>query len=238
MLTSCGGSGGKSVDIPPYAAGGGAYFADRQTKTARALCGKVDVNHGYKRFGTYKGGWLLTGNALEADGVYFVMLQLNTSIPVNTYLFERQHEYSVHFLLHEKNAENPHNSNMSAMAFGNPYTSIESAYCDSYYFFRDEAFIEAKYWLDTLGKQPNQPSKYNPKDEEGGKKTYKATIGKAVEYFGVNELESDRFLALYLDCGAVVELRSKNRMTPKEVIEKTIDCVTDKNNKVLVYELI
>ena len=238
MIVSCGGSGGKSVDIPLYAIGEASYFANQQTKTAKAVRGMVEVNHGYKRFGTYSGGRLLTGNALEADGVYFVMLQNNTDLPVNKYLFEHQFDYTVHYLLHEKNdKDNPHNLILSAMAFDNPYTPIESAYTDSYYFHRNDAMEEAKSWFETLDKQPNQPSKYNPKDEEGGAKTYKATIGKAVEFFGIKDLKSDWFLALYLDCGAVVEFRSKNRLTTKEVIGKTIDCVTDANNTVIEYEL-
>ena len=242
MIAACGGNGssnGKSVDIPPYAVNKGAYFADQQTKTAQALWGIVEVNHGYKNFGTYKGGSQLNGRAVEADGLYFVMLQLSTAISLNTYLFERQFEYTLHLLLHEKNAENPHNLNMSAMSsYGaGTYIPVESAYSDTYYFYKNDALEEAKTWIETLEKQPNQPSKYNAKEEEGGVKTYKATIGKAVEFFGVKDLKKDRFLALYLDCGAVVEYRAGTFRTPGEVIGKTIDCVTDNSNKVLIYEL-
>jgi hypothetical protein len=124
-----------------------------------------------------------------------------------------------------------------ASMLGRSFTPLENAYCDSYYFFKDEELAEAKLWMESLDKQSNQKSKYNAK-EEGGVKTYKAVIGKVVTYRGQDELKSDSFRSVYLDCGAIVEIRYKGTdLNPANLTGKTIDCVTDANNKVIVFEL-
>ncbi|MCC8146471.1 MAG: hypothetical protein LIO93_08560 [Bacteroidales bacterium] len=238
-LTSCNSSGSnrKSVDIPSYALGEEAYFANRVTKTSHAWCGKAGSNLGTKKFGSYKSA-LLSGVLIEMEGTAVLMLQDGGSLSLTKYLFTEDYNYSVQLLWHEYTEDNPINSTLAANDLrGRGYTPIENNYCDSYYFYRDEQFDEARLWLETLDKQPNQNSQYDA-EAEGGVKTYKAVVGKTVEYFGVDDLKSDRFLSLYLDCGAVVELRSKNYLTSKEVTHKTIDCVTDADNKVIKYELI
>ena len=239
LMSSCGGDGGgKSVDVPGYAIGAEPYFKNRETKTSHAMCGKDFINLGYKKFGSYRSS-LLTGTMVETDeGDVFVMLQDGGNYSLGAYLFERSFEYSVQLLWHEYAEENPINSTLAASDLrGRGFVPVENNYCDAYYFFNDEEFAEAKTWLETLEKQPNQPSKYDAQ-EAGGVKTYKAKIGKAVAYFGVDDLKGDRFLSLYLDCGAVVELRSKRYLTTKEVTGRTIDCVTDADNKVVEYEFI
>jgi len=238
ILGSCNSSGSsKSVDIPLYATGTESYFKNRETKTSHAFCGKDFINNGHKKFGSYKGGRLLTGTLVETDeGDLFVMLQEGGNLSLGKYLFEQSFDYSVQLLWHDYTEDNPINSTLATNDHrGTGFVPVENNYCDSYYFFKDEQFAEAKAWLETLEKQPNQQSGYDPR-KEGGIKTYKAKIGKAVEYFGVDDLNTDRFLSLYLDCGAVVELRAKKYYTTKEVIGKTIDCVTDTDNKVIVYE--
>lgn len=239
LMSSCGGNGGgKSVDVPGYATGAEPYFKNRETKTSHAMCGKDFINLGHRKFGSYRSS-LLTGTMVETDeGDTFVMLKDGGNYSLGEYLFEQSFEYSVQLLWHEYAEENPINSTLAANDLrGRGFVPVENNYCDAYYFFSDQDFAEAKTWLETLDKQPNQPSKYDAK-EAGGVKTYKAKIGKAVAYFGVDDLKGDRFLSLYLDCGAVVELRSKRYLTTKEVTGRTIDCVTDADNKVIEYELI
>lgn len=239
LLASCGAEGGgKGVDVPGYATGAELYFKGRETKTSHALCGKDFINLGYKKFGSYRSS-LLTGTMVETDeGDSFVMLQDGGSYSLGKYLFEQSMEYSVQLLWHEYAEENPINATLAANDLrGRGFVPVENNYCDAYYFFNDGDFAEAAAWLETLDKQPNQPSEFDA-EAVGGVKTYKAKIGKAVVYFGVNDLKSDRFLSLYLDCGAVVELRAKQFLTPKEVIGKTIDCVTDADNKVLEHKFI
>lgn len=239
-MMSCGDSGGsgsgKSVDIPAYALGTEPYFKSRETKTSHAFRGKDFVNNGNKKFGSYRSAQL-TGTLVETDeGDLFVMLQDGGSLSLGKYLFEQSFDYSVQLLWHEYTEDNPINATLAASDLRERgFIPIENNYCDSYYFFKDEQFAEAKTWLEALEKQPNQQSEYDPK-AVGGAKTYKAKIGKAVEYFGVDDLKSDRFLSLYLDCGAVVELRSKKYLTTQEVVGKTIDCVTDAQNKIIEYK--
>jgi hypothetical protein len=244
FTVSCGGrggSGGRYVDIPAYATGEGAYFAGRETETAHAVCGKGGINYGHKKFGNYDGS-MISGTLIEMegseDGVQFVVLQSGNGPSLTSYMFRESHIYSVQLLWHEfEGEENPINAAMAADLRGRGYTPLENNYCTSYYFYRDEALADAASWLSTLEKQPNQKSKYDAK-VEGGVKTYHAAIGRAVEYFGENELKADRFLSLYLDCGAVVEFRAKGaRLEDDQMAGKTIDCVTDANNRVIIYEL-
>ncbi|WP_390553583.1 hypothetical protein [Alistipes indistinctus] len=240
-IISCGGSGGsgkgKSVDVPGYAIGTESYFKNRETKGSHAFCGKDFVNNGHKKFGSYRSAQL-TGTLVETDeGDLFVMLQDGGSLSLGKYLFEQSYDYSVQLLWHEYTKDNPINATLAASDLRERgFVLIENNYCDSYYIFKDEQFAEAKAWMETLEKQPNQQSEYDPK-AVGGVKTYKAKIGKAVEYFGVDDLKTDRFLSLYLDCGAVVELRSKKFYASQEVVGKSIDCVTDAQNKVIEYKL-
>lgn len=238
FVSSCGGGSDKGVDVPGYATGAETYFKGRETKTSHALCGKDFINLGYKKFGSYRSG-MLTGTLVETDeGDSFVMLQDGGNISLGNYLFEQSMDYSVQLLWHEYAEENPINATLAASDLrGRGFVPVENNYCDAYYFFNDGRFAEAAAWLETLEKQPNQPSEFDA-EAVGGVKTYKAKIGKVVEYFGVNDLKSDRFLSLYLDCGAVVELRSNRYLTTKEVIGKTIDCVTDADNKVLEHKFI
>ena len=242
ILSSCtnsSGSSSKSVDIPPYALGEGSYFANRTTKTTHAWYGKADINEGTKKFGRYTDGGLLSGMLIEMEEEQFVMLQTKSNLSLTKYLFEDQNEYSVHLIWHDFNSENPHNANMTTESSlsGRSFIPLENAYCDSYYFFKDEELAEAKSWIESLDKQANQQSKYNAK-EEGGVKTYKAGIGKVVTYIGQNELKPENFRSIYLDCGAVVEIRFRGTdLNPAKLIGKTIDCVTDADNKVIVYEL-
>lgn len=239
LMSSCSvEGGGKGVDVPGYATGAEAYFKDRETKASHALCGKDFINLGYKKFGSYRSA-LLTGTMVETDeGDSFVMLQDGGNYSLGNYLFEQSMDYSVQLLWHEYAEENPINAKLAASDLrGRGFVPVETNYCDAYYFFNDGDFAEAKTWLETLEKQPNQLSEFDA-EAVGGVKTYKAKIGKVVVYFGVNDLKSDRFLSLYLDCGAVVELRSKKYLTTNEVIGKTIDCVTDADNKVLEHKFI
>lgn len=240
LLSACGGNnsgGGSSKDVPLYATGEGVYLINRETKTSHAWCGKADINDGFRKFGRYTDSGLLAGTLIEMEQEQFLMLKSRADIS-HKYLFEEQDEYSVQLLWHEANPENIHNINMSTESgmLGKGFKPIESAYCDTYYFFKDQEFAEAKSWIESLNKQPNQESQYKAKDE-GGAKTYKAVIGKTVTYFGLDELKRDRFLSLYLDCGAVVQLHDKDLKGDK-LIGKTIDCVTDADNKVIKYELI
>jgi len=239
FLSACGGnssSGGKSTDIPLYAIDKGAYLANRETKTSHAWWGKADINNGYKKFGRYTDSGLLAGTLIEMNEETFLMLKSRADIS-HKYLFEEQDSYSIQLLWHDSNPENIHNANMNTEfgLLGKSFTPIEYAYCDTYYFYKDDELAEAKTWIENLQKQPNQESKYKAKDE-GGVKTYKAAIGKAVLYFGLDELKRDRFLSLYLDCGAVVQLHDKN-LKGENLTGKIIDCVTDENNKVIVYEI-
>jgi hypothetical protein len=105
ILISCNYSGGssKSVDIPPYAIGEGAYFADRETKTAHVWYGKADINYGTKKFGRYTDGGLLSGMHIEMNGEQFVMLQTKSNLSLTKYLFEDQDEYSVQLIWYEFN---------------------------------------------------------------------------------------------------------------------------------------
>lgn len=243
VLASCGGnssSGGKSTDIPGYATLAEPYFKNRETKGSHAWCGTADSNLGSKKFGRYTDSGLLSGMLIEVEGNTFVMLQTKSNLSLTKYLFEEGHLYSVQLLWHDFDAENPHNSNMATEAsmLGKSFTPLENAYCDSYYFFKDEELSEARTWIEGLDKQPNQKSKYDAK-AEGGVKTYKAVIGKVVTYTGQDELKPDNFRSVYLDCGAVVEIHFKGiDLNPSTLIGKTIDCVTDANNKVIKYELI
>ncbi len=244
-LASCGGGGktggGKSVDIPTWATGEKTYFADRETKTAHAIWGKAGNNMGHKKLGAYKNG-MISGTLveMEEDGSVFVVLQGGNGPSLTKYMFEEAHIYSAEMLWHEfEGDENPINAEMAAESSlrGRSYTTLDKNYSTSYYFYKDEARADAIEWLSTLQKQPNQQSKYDA-EAEGGVKTYKAAVGKAVEYVGMNELKADRFLALYLDCGAVVELRPKGLfLSSGEAVGRTIDCVVDADNKVIVYEL-
>ncbi len=241
ISVSCGNSvagKGKSPDIPGYATGAEPYFKGRETKTSHAICGKDFINRGHKKFGSYRSS-MLTGTMVETDeGDNFVMLQDGGNYSLGKYLFERSCDYSVQLLWHEYEEENPINSTLAACDLrGWGFVPVENNYCDAYYFFNDGEFAEAAAWLETLEKQPNRPSKFDA-EKSGGAKTYKAKIGKAVEYFGADDLKSDRFLSLYLDCGAVVELRSKNYLSADEASGRTIDCVTDADNKIIRYEFV
>lgn len=241
IFTSCNSSGSssKSADIPSYALGEGAYFANRETKTSHAWYGKADINDGTKKFGRYTDGGLLSGMLIEMNEEQFVMLQTKSNLSLTKYLFEAQDEYSVHLIWYDFNSENPHNVAMQTESsmLGRDFIPLENAYCDSYYFVKDEELAEARTWMEGLNKQSNQKSKFNAKDE-GGVKTYKAGVGKVVTYIGQDELKPDSFRSLYLDCGAVVNIAFKGTdLNPAKLIGKTIDCVTDTENKVIVYEL-
>ncbi|NDV58883.1 hypothetical protein [Bacteroides sp. 519] len=240
FFIGCNNSGSsKSVDIPSYAFGKESYFANHATKSSHAWYGKADINDGTKKFGRYTDGGLLSGMLIEMNEEQFVMLQTKSNLSLTKYLFEDQDEYSVHLIWHDFNTNNPHNAAMqseSAM-LGRNFTPLENAYCDSYYFVKDNELAEAKSWIENLNKQPNQQSKYNAK-EEGGVKTYKAVIGKVVTYIGQNELKPENFRSVYLDCGAVVNIPFKGTdLNPAKLIDKTIDCVVDAENKVIKYEL-
>lgn len=237
ILSACGvNNSSNSKGIPGYATGETAYLANRETKTSHAWCGKADINGGYKKFGRYTDSGLLAGTLIEMDDYTFLILKSRADIS-HKYLFEEQDEYSMELLWHDPNPENIHNTNMSTESsmLGKSFQPIECGYCDTYYFFKDSELAEAKSWIENLNKKPNQESHYNAKDE-GGVKTYKATIGKVVTYFGLDELKRDRFLSIYLDCRAVVQLHDKDLKGDK-LIGKTLDCVTDSNNKVVVYKL-
>ena len=242
-MASCGGNGGsgggKSVDIPGYATLAEPYFKNRETKTSHAWWGKADSNLGSKKFGRYTDSGQLSGMLIELGENQVVMLQTKSNLSLTKYLFEEDYVYSVQLIWHDANAENPHNTNMATEAsmLDRSFTSLENAYCDSYYFYKDEEMDEARAWLESLEKQPNQKSKYDAK-EEGGVKTYKAVIGKVVTYLGQDELKPDSFRSVYLDCGAVVGIHFKGTdLNPSTLIGKTIDCVTDADNKVIKYEL-
>lgn len=143
----------------------------------------------------------------------------------------------LHLLWNEENPDNKYNLSLAGGSTirNTPYNKLEGNYSDSYYFSKRKDMAEAVDYLKNLEKQPNQQSQYSAK-EQGGTKTYKAKIGKVVKYFGNNNLEFDQFMSLYLDCGAVVELHYKGMSG--NMADKTIDCVTDDNNKVIIHEII
>jgi len=238
FLISCGGKKStKSVDIPPYTVGNGSYFDNKTDKNSFALYGKADGNFGRKKFGSYTNGSQLSGLNLHFGDDTFIMLKSGVGSILD---YTNDVEYSMHVLVTKFNEDNPYNSGLISehILLNRPAPSmIEINYSDSYYFYKDEDFMDAKQYIETLEKKENQSSKFVIDKDSNKTKTYKAKIEKVVEYFGIKNLKSDKFFSLYLDCGAVVQLNNRN-LWKSQLIGKTIDCITSDDNVIIEYELI
>lgn len=236
-LASCNGGSGssKSKDIPDYALGETSYFASREGKGAHAFMGFAEGRLGYYKFGMLGNGYHLSGMLVILNGENVTLLNSDESF--GECVIEEDSLHIMHALWYDEKQDNPHNSSleMGSSIRGRAHNKVEGNYSDSYIFAKRKDVAEAVEYLKTLDKQPNQPSQYNPA-EHGGTKTYKAKIGKQVTYEGNDSLKVRKFRSLYLDCGAVVEYDDKRFKS--NFVGRTIDCVTDDNNKVIVCEFI
>lgn len=227
-------TGSKTQDIPDYAWGKESYFAPYAEKGTHIFRGYAEGRMATWDYGMLDTGHHLGGIFITADGA--TMNLLYTGYSLNEYVIEDDYAHTLHMLWRDESPENPYNLSMESTKSmrGMKYNPVEGNYCDSYYFSNNAEQQAAVAYLETLEKQPSQPSQYDAK-EQGGTKTYKALIGKTVRYRGFREARRDDFLALYLDCGAVVEFPYKG-FSPK-IEGQTIDCVTDDNNRILIHEL-
>lgn len=240
LFAGCGGANGGSSsstkDVPDYALGKTSYFASREGKGAHAFLGFADGRLGYDEYGMLDNGRNMAGMLVILNGKNVNLLYTSTN-SFREYVIEDDSLHIMHVLWNDENPENPYNISLqggTAMR-GFSHKKVEGNYSDSYLFAKRKDVAEAVEYLNNLEKQPNQPSQFNP-TEHGGIKTYKAKVGKQVDYFGNDSLDVKRFKSLYLDCGAVVEHKPQNIYS--NFVGQTIDCVTDDNNKVIVYEFI
>lgn len=232
LFSAC---GSKSKDIPDYAWGKESYFAPYAEKGAHVFIGYADG-----RVDSGQLGMLDTGHHLASDDILVgenTIKVLSTGYSLSKYFIEEDYAHTLHMLWRDADPQNSYNLSLESTKTmrGFSYLPVDGNYCDHYYFSDNKEQAAAVAYLEALEIQPNQASQYVAK-EHGGTKTYKATIGKSVRYRGFNKAKRDDFLALYLDCGAVVEFPYEGR-SPK-IEGRIIDCVTDKNNRIMIHELI
>lgn len=221
IFAGCGrqNSGGKSVDIPPYAIDNGGYFDDKVGKDEISLHGKATSCTDFQKYTTMAGqretmpySYLVT-----MDGHTFRFIYGGSDASK----LQKPEIYSVHLIV-------------GKAAEGNPYVATGESFCHTYYIYQDEQFEKARQYMEALAKTDNLPSSFKVGDYENGKKTYNAKIGATVQYTGSRDVSNTGFFALYLDCGAVVRLLKKRG---DDLSGKTIDCVVDSENTIIDYKI-
>jgi hypothetical protein len=225
-LTCC---GGKGSDIPDYALGKGSYFGNHKSGFT-AVSGKIETLPEAVSFGYDETNRMMEikGYEIQMDGKNFYFLFKGTlgtggyrNSRVNR-LFE-DHSLTVHALVV------PNNNDGKYAKMKN-----DRSYSDTYFFVDDEELAAAIKAFDAAPKTPNQTRRYTPKEyaDRGGERTYHAGIIAVVKYHGRENFNDTEFLSLYLSCGAVVQLYTEENIYAGD----SIDCITDKNNRVIKYK--
>jgi hypothetical protein len=227
LLTGC---GGKGSDIPDYALGKGSYFGNHKSGFT-AVSGKIETLPEAVSFGYDETNRMMEikGYEVQMDGKNFYFLFKGTlgaggsrNNRVNR-LFE-DNSLTVHALV----APNNNDGKYAKM-------KNDRSYSDSYFFVDDEELAEAMKAFDAAPKTPNQTSRYTPKEyaDRGGEKTYHAEIVAVVKYRGRENFGDTEFVSLYLSCGAAVQLYTEESVYSGD----KIDCITDKDNRVIKYKI-
>lgn len=211
-ITSCGSD--KVSDFQPYAVGEGCYFDASDFKNAKAFIGKrFDRTETYTKIGLGIHGFMVHYDKvnLDVDKEMFHLLQTNSSgRDVNDY-----ENYSMHIVV-QKGKYLPEGE--------------EVFFSENYYTFNDEKFKKAVETFKATSKTENLPSRFDAK-ADGGVKTYHSKIIAAIAYNGMEKRLPSKFVSLYLECGAVIQIFDEPMA--KKFEGKTIDCVVDKNNNVV-----
>lgn len=204
----------KNVDVPLYALSKGNIFDEVASKEKKltALTGNMGNRYAKGDIGFGPSGHRLYYNDIDVNDKRFHILFSNA---IEDYLIGEK--YLMHVLV-------------NADTKNYPQLPKDVSFSDTYYFFQHEKVSEAIAKFNSTTKTENKPSSFVAKDL-GGVKTYNAKIIHAVAYSGMNKGKETRFLSLYLECGAVVQL-FKEFMT-KNFIGKNIDCVTDEENNIV-----